>query len=207
MREEKFKGEEEEEVTNKPPEVLYKYRSIDNWKFFVDILLNNRLYAAKYKDLNDPMEGGYYYHSGKLDKKTRDKLREGKEKLKICALSATDDNFLMWSHYANGHQGVAIGVEVDKKYDICEIEYDGQTFVERNSCSESSAKEILAHKSKIWNYENEWRVFTEDDFINVNVREIVIGKRMNDKDKELVKKLVTVINSKRKSKIIINIEK
>ena len=37
--------------------VLYKYRGIQNFRFLVDIILKNRLYAAKYSDLNDPMGG------------------------------------------------------------------------------------------------------------------------------------------------------
>ena len=33
--------------------ILYKYRTFDNWKYFVDINENERLYAAKYNELND----------------------------------------------------------------------------------------------------------------------------------------------------------
>lgn len=44
--------------------LLYKYRSIENFQFFVDIILNKRLYAARYLDLNDPMEGHYIYADG-----------------------------------------------------------------------------------------------------------------------------------------------
>lgn len=36
---------------------LYKFRSLDNIEFTFDILLNERLYCANYKDLNDPFEG------------------------------------------------------------------------------------------------------------------------------------------------------
>ena len=37
----------------------FKYKSLDNLKHFLDIIANNRLYAAKYNELNDPMEGSY----------------------------------------------------------------------------------------------------------------------------------------------------
>jgi hypothetical protein len=187
--------EEEEEIIQ-PPKVLYKYRGIDNWQFFVDILFNNRLYAAKYKDMNDPMEGKYYYHSGKLDEKIREKLSEGKEKLKICSLSETNDNFLMWSHYANGHRGIAIGVEIINKYDICKIEYDDEKVsIDKNNYSECSAKEILSHKSKLWQYEEEWRVFSSNEYVDVKIVKIIIGNRMEDKDKAYIKKLVKAMNS------------
>jgi len=45
--------------------MLYKYGSLNNFKYFVDIILNNRPYASPYFDLNDPMEGYYSYPNGK----------------------------------------------------------------------------------------------------------------------------------------------
>ncbi|GHT23570.1 hypothetical protein AGMMS4957_15310 [Bacteroidia bacterium] len=184
------------EEKEKVPEVLYKYRSLENWQWFVDILLINRLYAAKYKDLNDPMEGKYYYHSGQLDEKTRDKLRDEKANLRICSLSETSDNSLMWSHYANGHKGVAIGVAIDdKRYDVGKIHYDGQSFVKQKDFSDRLAKEILQHKSDIWKYENEWRVFSDDyEYIDVKIIDIILGNRMDDKDKKYIRNLVDRIN-------------
>jgi hypothetical protein len=44
------------------PSVLYKYRSIENWKFLEDIFSNRRLFAATFRSLNDPMEGLLYKH-------------------------------------------------------------------------------------------------------------------------------------------------
>ncbi len=41
-------------------EVLYKFRSLENWKFVLDIVIHKRLHAAPFDELNDPMEGRYY---------------------------------------------------------------------------------------------------------------------------------------------------
>lgn len=41
----------------------YKFRSLENIKRFLDILINERLYAARYDKLNDPMEGSYLVDS------------------------------------------------------------------------------------------------------------------------------------------------
>ena len=43
--------------------MLYKYKSLDNLMWILDIILNKRLYAAKYTELNDPMEG-IFKHRG-----------------------------------------------------------------------------------------------------------------------------------------------
>lgn len=41
--------------------MLYKYRGFNNFEFALDIFVNQRLYAATYKKLNDPMEGRFIY--------------------------------------------------------------------------------------------------------------------------------------------------
>ncbi len=60
--------------------MLYKYRGIKELRYFVDIILNQRLYAAPYFDLNDPMEGHYLYEKGKLNPKVRSLIKGDKEK-------------------------------------------------------------------------------------------------------------------------------
>ena len=89
--------------------ILYKYRSLGNYKYFIDIIVNNRLFAADYKSLNDPMEGMYYYRDGVVDVQTRNFIFNNKQKIKIGSLSMSSDNVVMWTHYANGHKGVVIG--------------------------------------------------------------------------------------------------
>jgi len=181
-------------------ETLYKYRSIDNLKNFLDIILNNRLYAAYYKDLNDPQEGQYYYIKGELQKETRDKLYSEKGNYKICSLSKTSDNQLMWSHYANGHKGVAIGVKIIDKAPsvlIKDIDYSGLATLKEQDYTSQSVIDILSRKLEIWDYEKEIRVFIKNkSFIEVEVCEIIIGNRMNDDDKEFIKKIISSINPK-----------
>jgi len=50
------------------PQVFYKYRSlegINDFKRFVEIILKKQLHAAKYQELNDPMEGIYIQRDSK----------------------------------------------------------------------------------------------------------------------------------------------
>ena len=44
---------------NEKPEYFYKFRSLSNLRYFLDIILNNRLFASTFQNLDDPMEGIY----------------------------------------------------------------------------------------------------------------------------------------------------
>src|ERR1051325_10389346 len=101
--------------TNIQNEVLYKYRSLQNWKFLLDIFLNKRLYAAMYKELNDPMEGRYSYRDDILSREFKRTVANQKQEWKICSLSINFLNTLMWSYYADGHRGIAIGIKVKNR--------------------------------------------------------------------------------------------
>jgi hypothetical protein len=92
--------------------ILYKYRSLGNWKFVLDILLNKRLYAASFATLNDPMEGRYFYFKDEVTRQFRAAILYQKTGWKICSLSKTATNTLLWSYYAGGHTGIAVGVAV-----------------------------------------------------------------------------------------------
>jgi len=181
-----------------PPQVLYKYRSLardtNDFKRFVEIILKKRLYAAKYEELNDPMEGVYYCRQrrNEMNKLIRTKLNTGK---RICSLSKTRNNLLMWSHYADGHKGVILGVVIDQhKYDIRKIKYDGKKFASNKNYVSNKAEEILSHKADCWEYEKEWRVFAFNDYIDVEIKEIILGSQMKPDDKTLVKEIVKRIN-------------
>ncbi|WNH13866.1 DUF2971 domain-containing protein [Thalassobellus suaedae] len=177
-------------------EILYKYRSLDNFKNFVDIILKNRLFAAPYKDLNDPMEGQYYYRTGELNRNIRSKLTEEKGKLRLCSLSRVNNNELMWSHYTNGQRGVAIGLRInDDKYTVRPIVYNGLASIQNQNYNDQTAIEILSHKLAVWSYEREERVFIRDKhFVNIQVVEIILGRSMSTPDISLIKDLVEKIN-------------
>lgn len=178
-------------------DIIYKYRTTDNFKNFVDIILNNRLYAAKYDTLNDPMEGHYLYSEGVLDRTILDLIYSQKQQLKLCALSKSPDNFLLWSHYADGHRGVAFGVRIDDvKYPVKEIEYlSDLAVIERYD--EMTTKNILSKKLNFWSYEEEVRAFCETgNFIEVNIESLIIGKQMSDQEYGFIRKLIEKVNPK-----------
>lgn len=179
-------------------EILYKYRNLDNFRYFVDIVLKNRLYAARYKDLNDPMEGQYYYKTGELNQTIRNRLLEDKTGLRLCSLSKVKNNLLMWSHYTNGHRGVVIGLKVtDSDCVIKPIHYDGLASIHQQDFNEQTVIEILSHKLAVWNYEEEVRVFVNNRyFITIEISEVITGLAMSNADFGFIRELVGKINPK-----------
>lgn len=177
-------------------DILYKYRNLNDYKRFIDILINKRLYASNYKDLNDPMEGQYYYSEGILNHNVREKLYNEKNALKILALSKDNNNALMWAHYADGERGIAIGVKIDNHlYEVADVVYDGPHSVDRNNYRNLTAKEILKHKLNVWDYEKEVRVFVENNkHVFVKIHQIILGSKINTKDKEMIKRLTDFID-------------
>ncbi|WNC72722.1 DUF2971 domain-containing protein [Thalassotalea psychrophila] len=165
----------------------------------MDIVLKNRLYAAPYFDLNDPMEGRYLYPPGSsgLDEDIQRIIKGEKEKIKVCSLSKDPENELMWSHYSEGHRGVAIGVKIDSlKYKVRPIEYDGLHKLGMHNMHSDAAIDILSHKLDVWGYEKEVRVFSKGNktTIDVEVKEVIFGRSTSNQDKGFIKDLVSKVN-------------
>lgn len=174
--------------------ILYKYRGFDNLKNLIDIFLNKRLYAAPYTKMNDPMEGHYFHRSGKLSPEFKSALKGQKDTFGICSLSEISNNDLMWAHYANGHNGIAIGVEIDtNQYQVKKVKYDGLSALTEKFENQpaDAAIRILSHKLEIWDYEKEYRAFIRcENYIQVIIKEIIFGRRVTPEDKVFYKTLI-----------------
>jgi hypothetical protein len=108
----------------------YKFRSSASFDFAMDIIFNRRLYCADWTSLNDPMEGAFVYTYRSPDETDRKRLVadviEHKRRLRVCSLSLSFESHLLWAHYANGFDGIAIEVEL-AKHDpaVRRVEYGG----------------------------------------------------------------------------------
>ena len=177
--------------------MLYKYRSLEAFDNFIDIILNKRIFAAPYFDLNDPMEGLYKYSEGSINQILINQIKGQKQRIRICSLSKIFNSTLMWSHYADSHRGVAIGVDVLPNQDTREVIYEGMSFIKNATKhgSDETAKNILTYKLNSWFYEEEQRVFiTEGQYAKVKIREVILGAKVSQKHNGLVKKLVARID-------------
>lgn len=156
--------------------------------FVFDILFNKRLYCAEWHTLNDPVEGVFVYsHSGSDQEAAAifmKEIEQSKKPLRVCSLSKTFDDHLLWAHYASGFSGVAIEFEIDATEDeVVDITYRGvfAAVNESNSADPSSvAKAVLSSKYNAWSYEQEVRILTTDCFYKLKnpIRKVIAGHRM-----------------------------
>jgi len=185
--------------TTKEKKLHYKYRGISNLRNLLDIFLNNHLYAATYHQMNDPMEGHYLYGPRNVSPEFRSALKGEKERIGICSLSETSENQLMWAHYAEGHKGIVIGLEVDStKYDVRLVQYEGLSYLTNRLEDQpiEAAISVLSHKLDIWSYEREIRVFVRNSkFVKVNMKKVIFGSRIDSKDRSFLKKIISKLNT------------
>jgi hypothetical protein len=184
--------------------LLYKYRGLSNLQFALDIIINGRMFAASFEQLNDPMEGSYNHGPGKLTQKQIDTLYGQKAKYRLLSLSEISNSTLMWSHYSESHGGIVIGVSViDPKAHVAKVQYVDDLYLElaapdlvlqRNY--RDIAKTILSRKLRPWEYEQEHRVFIKKErsqgqptFVNVQIMEVIFGINTDNDKKELVRKV------------------
>ncbi len=165
----------------------YKYRSLSNLRYFLDILIYKRLYMASYSELNDPMEGAFVINGNhrKLDNYWLEILRSEKNDLRICSLSRSFNNILMWAHYADSNNGCCIKCEVVSSPDnVEEISVDYVPHVEPLAHLDlpQAAKQILSRKLECWKYEDEVRFLkhvpkdsNKTKFVKIKIHRIYLG--------------------------------
>lgn len=158
---------------------------------------------SHYTDMNDPMEGAFLYN-----RKTSEAIRQlqiRKRKMLICCLSRNYKNTLMWSHYADSHQGCCIEVEATSNVSCYNVEYTSDIQFIMNGNDE--IMNVLTTKSTFWSYEEEVRFIKEEKhnykghatstpFLHVRPIKIYLGYRVTDKDCRFYTKLIQSILGK-----------
>ncbi len=192
--------------TAKNKRSLYKYSPFNINT--IDSLTNQYFYLAGKQQLNDPIE------FPDLEGVGPDKLVD--ENYRICSLSNNDNSMLMWSHYAQEHQGIMVeywfGGELPKGLGIGKVSYTDNA--QRNRKKEFyTFNQYVLTKNKEWSYEDEVRLFSNlsnkvsyqsyqypnPDYskINAMVMSITLGYKFPHDKKALIVHLVESINSKR----------
>ncbi|MEI0558328.1 DUF2971 domain-containing protein [Brachyspira intermedia] len=204
---------------------LYNYTRVN--KDTLRSILNNTLWCSNTKNFNDPVDPYIRNFRKEEQNKFYDYLLE---KIKIACLTTHNDNTLMWSHYADKHQGICIEYDINKilnenndkilikkiSYNKIMISYD--TFINQQKKSINSVlidnktidniTDLFTIKSKEWEYEDEYRILFYDEknensngtLINLPIKSICFGVQTSKEDKELVYNLVQYINKKNRNK-------
>lgn len=107
---------------------------------------------------------------------------------KMSCFSEVRDSVLMWSYYANKHQGVCIEFDLSKlnendfnkriKSTISRVTYSPH----RADTLNRNANTFLSSKSDVWSHEHEWRIIckTEKDYLPFDcVSGVILGTNFN----------------------------
>ena len=188
--------------------------------------MNERLYCAHHKSLNDPFEGLFstiewksdpqflnlmgdfslggsgplnmlgdgmpvFMSEGEKYKKTvYNELPAAKINTRICSLSSSMADVRMWSLYASGHTGCVIEVDLEPdQKQIIEVQYDaGIRQFKDQMTKDAKAIDVLSFKTDHWEYEKEYRIFSEQEFYPVTgkITGVYLGIRVQNIYKDLV---------------------
>lgn len=177
---------------------LYKYKSLANLWHTLDVVVNQRLYCAHWSELNDPLEGRYEIYLGersdRLESIMASRIEKAKDTYRVASLSADPTNFLMWSHYANGHKGIGIEVEVpDDHEDLIPVIYTpfSSVFTDKLQTKEDM-RHLFNGKGEEWAYEQEYRIVIEGRFFALPkpVKRLLLGPLVSENQATILRKIV-----------------
>ena len=172
---------------NAYPETLYKYYSQSGLE---KTLSTNTFKWALPCEENDPFEAlASGWDKVTIRNEVKDATKQDEAFLdaifRSCQLQKTishiaayvsfselNDSILMWSHYAEGHAGACIEVDVAKLRTLADnfspVAYAEEDEAERKRIpvvkddaydeSQDAIRDFLAFKAKAWEYEKEWRL-------------------------------------------------
>ncbi|WP_394179564.1 DUF2971 domain-containing protein [Marinomonas posidonica] len=125
-------------------------------------LEKKRLKVARIMELNDPFE---FLGMDLTDRVARYAINKTKEDLNkgygILCFSKNWKNPVQWAHYADKHKGICLGFDIPDHL-LNKVEYINERI--SYSGGEFTLKEIMiffTSKFKHWEYENEYRCFSE----------------------------------------------
>lgn len=168
--------------------IFYMYRSISENTF--KALKKKGVYKSNYRFFNDPFDPFF--------KQFNTCISESLEKIRISCFTKTNDNLLMWAHYANEHKGICLGYKIKKLednvfldkiiYEPLKVDWDSKRQVILSEKEEElTIYEVFIRKHSRWDYEEEYRLIyldIENDYYNsIELCEVYFGYECSNEDK------------------------
>ncbi len=209
----------------------FKYRGID--KRLLEQLVHSRMYFPYRAQLNDPFDcnvdiiraidhaiaKGACKDVALLGRFRRDeavtqRFSKNVGEMGIGSFSLTENETLLWSHYANDHRGVALRYDFPMSFLNDEDNILGVSAVsyEPNAISDWLAenahlysenhqefitgllKKVLMSKAPAWSYEQEARIVRPEtglfDFPRETLTHVIFGLQTSQQDEELIRSLI-----------------
>lgn len=213
---------------------IFKYGDCNH---FNNVLIKNTIPYSIFSSLNDPYEATHIdellYTEGSFPenhKKSIDKTNEIRDFInnhKISCFSHTPSEPLMWSHYANKHNGFCYCFDKNELINSQQISHHGNViyssqfpqlyFEDKNTSSdhlENQICKVMLTKSLHWAYEQEYRLIMKTDYPPVcavpfnpnSLKAIIIGLKVNQFKNRYIQK-INQVNETREEKIEIYIAK
>ena len=165
--------------------LVYHYINV---KHGLEDIRERRLKISRIMELNDPFE---FLGADLSDPNFRRALQKTKADVSqtkgILCFSKTWRNPVLWSHYADKHRGLCLGFEVSDAI-LGKVEYVESRLHVPSKIDEEFIERILFTKFKHWEYEQEYRVYTElkehidgiyySEFSEqIRLRKVIVGVR------------------------------
>lgn len=154
-----------------------------NFDVLDDILKNRRIKICSVSRANDPFDFQVSFDctiSQSYVRGFRNAFKRLKEKFGIVCFSESVDNVLMWSHYADKHQGLVLGLDVNENM-LTQVDYlpiAPRIIPNRGKCKACPygytgvMRSVMRTKAIDWAYEKEWRLILNYS----EVQNIQVGK-------------------------------
>ncbi len=159
-------------------------------RWALEAIQRERLKISTLGELNDPFE---FFAVNMKNREHRTAIKKMKTELGktkgLISFSGGWENPVLWSHYADSHQGIALGFDVSDEH-LKEVSYTEEriNFPNFDLLDEHFTSKLNSTKFKHWDYENEYRMWVElrltdpvtelyfKDFDNqIVLKEIVLG--------------------------------
>ena len=161
----------------------------------LDVFENSRLYMPLYNQLNDPMEA--FFESSDLTSRQVIEIKSTKQAIRLCCLSKTYTDILMWSHYGDGHKGCCVEVVVQPNSSCIKkhINYTQAILAPIGTSSHERSIDILSKKLQPWQYEREVRYLRDysmvnNEFLDIRIKKVYLGCKLNTTEVEAYTQLI-----------------